>query len=150
MPQSLAKIYLHLIFSTKHRERVLEDDIRPDLHAYMGGTLKGLGSMPLEINSEPDHAHLLFLMSRTHTVSDVVGGVKKSATDWLREQDTGYAGFHWQAGFGIFSVSASNVDQVRRYIRNQREHHRKQTFQEEFRLFLEKYEVEYDERYVWD
>lgn len=78
MPQSLAKIYLHLIFSTKNRERVLEDAIRPDLHAYMGGTLKGLGCMPLEINTEPDHAHLLFLMSRTHTVSDVVGGVKKS------------------------------------------------------------------------
>lgn len=150
MPQSLSKIYLHLIFSTKNQERILTDDIRTDLHAYMGGTLKGMDCVPLEINSEPDHAHLLFLMSRTHTVSDVVGGVKKSATDWLRPRDAALAGFRWQAGYGVFSVSASNVDQVRRYIQNQREHHRKQTFQEEFRLFLEKYEVEYDERYVWD
>jgi REP element-mobilizing transposase RayT len=150
MPQSLAKLYVHLVFSTKNRERVLMDDVRQDLHAYMGGTLKGMDCLPVEINSEPDHAHVLFILGRTVALSEVVGGLKKSATDWLRERGTAYRGFHWQAGYGAFSVSQSAVEEVREYIRNQREHHRVKTFQEEFRAFLRKYEIEFDERYVWD
>ncbi|SKB08004.1 REP element-mobilizing transposase RayT [Prosthecobacter debontii] len=150
MPQSLAKLYVHVVFSTKNRERVLMDDIRHELHAYIGGTLKGMDCMPVEINSEPDHAHVLFLLGRTMPLSDVVGGLKKSATEWLREHGETYRGFHWQAGYGAFSVSQSAVEEVREYIRNQREHHRVKTFQDEFRAFLRKYEIEYDERYVWD
>jgi REP element-mobilizing transposase RayT len=150
MPQSLAKIYIHLIFATKNRGHVLPDDIRPDLHAYMGGTLNGLGCSVIEINTEPDHAHLLFAMTRTETLSDVVGQVKKSATDWLRARGPQFADFHWQGGYGAFSVSQSAVEEVRTYIRNQREHHRKVSFQEEFRTFLKRYEIEFDERYVWD
>ena len=150
MPQSLAKLYVHLVFSTKHRERVLPDAVRHDLHAYMGGTLKGMDCTPIEINSEPDHAHVLFLLGRTAALSDVVGGLKKSATDWLRDRGTAYRAFHWQAGYGAFSVSQSALDEVREYIRNQREHHRVRTFQDEFRAFLKKYEIEFDERYVWD
>jgi REP element-mobilizing transposase RayT len=150
MSQSLSKIYVHLIFSTKNRERVLPDEIRPDLHSYLGGIFKGLGCSPIEINSEPDHLHALFLLARTRTVSDVVGQVKKSSNDWLRTQDRQFASFFWQAGFGTFSVGQSNVDNVRAYIRNQREHHRIKTFQEELRAFFQAYEVEFDERYVWD
>lgn len=150
MPQSLARIYVHLIFSTKNRERVLPDDIRPDLHAYMGGTLKGLGCSPIEINSEPDHAHLLFIMTRTETLSDVVGQVKKSANDWLRARRPQFAHFFWQGGYGAFSVSQSTVEGVREYIRNQREHHKWVSFQDEFRTLLKRYEIEFDERYVWD
>jgi len=150
MPQSLAKIYIHLIFATKNRARVLPDDLRPDLHAYMGGTLNGLGCSSIEINTEPDHAHLLFAMTRTETLSDVVGQVKKSANDWLRARRPQFADFHWQGGYGAFSVSQSAVEEVRTYIRNQREHHRKVSFQEEFRTFLKRYEIEFDERYVWD
>src|SRR5262245_44903339 len=100
MPQSLAKIYVHLIFSTKHRERVLPDDIRSDLHAYMGGTLNGLGCPPIEINSEPDHVHLLFLLTRTETLANVVGQLKKSANDWLRARGHRFAEFLWQGGYG--------------------------------------------------
>src|SRR4051794_34005127 len=128
MPQSLAKIYIHLVFSTKNRERVLPDDIRVDLHAYIGGTLNGLGCSPIEINTEPDHAHLLFVMSRTETLSDIVGQVKKSANDWLRKCRPSFADFFWQGGYGAFSVSQSAVEEVRDYIRNQREHHKRVSF----------------------
>lgn len=150
MPQSLSKLYVHLVFSTKHRERVIAPGDGPDLHAYMGGTLHGKQCIPVEINTEPDHAHLLFLLARTVALSDVVGAVKKSATDWLRDRGPGYRGFHWQTGYGAFSVGESAIDSVRQYIRNQREHHRTRTFQDEYRVLLEKYRIEYDEHYVWD
>lgn len=150
MPQSLAKIYVHLIFSTKNRERVLPDDIRANLHAYMGGTLNGLGCPVIEINTEPDHAHLLFVMSRTETLSNVVEQVKKSANDWLRARGPQFANFYWQGGYGAFSVSQSAIEDVQAYIRNQRERHQRVSFQDEFRTFLKRYEKEFDERYVWD
>jgi putative transposase len=150
MSQSLAKIYVHLVFSTKHRDHVLTQEIRPDLHAYLGGILNGLGCVPVEINSEPDHVHLLLVLSRTEAVSNVVGQLKKSSNDWLRAKDGRFAGFFWQAGYGAFSVSQSAVDEVRQYIRNQHEHHQRTAFQDEYRAFLRRYEVEFDERYVWD
>lgn len=150
MPQSLAKVYVHLIFSTKDREQTLPDEIRPDLHAYMGGILYGLGCAPIEINTEPDHAHVFFLLSRTVALSDIVGNLKKSTNDWLRAQGSHFATFFWQAGFGAFSVSQSQVEDTRIYIRNQREHHRVKSFQDELRAFLKAYEVEFDEKYLWD
>ena len=150
MPQSLARIYVHLIFSTKNRERVIPDEVQTDLHAYLGGILNNLGCAPIEINSEPDHAHLLFLLSRTEALADVVGQVKKGSNDWLREKDAQFAQFFWQGGYGAFSVSQSAVEEVRQYIRNQREHHQRMSFQDEFRAFLQRYGIEYDERYVWD
>lgn len=150
MPQSLAKIYVHLIFSTKNRERIIHDDLRPNLHAYMGGVLRDLGCTAVEINTELDHAHLLFLLSRTEALSDIVRQVKTGSTNWLQEQGSTLSGFHWQNGYGAFSVSQSAVDGVREYIRHQREHHRVMTFQDEYRKFLTRYEVEFDERYVWD
>jgi putative transposase len=150
MPQSIAKLYVHLVFSTRNRERVLADGDGPDLHAYIGGILSGLGCIPLEVNTEPDHAHILFILGRTIALSEVVGGVKKSATEWLRARAPRYNAFHWQAGYGAFSVSQSAVEVVRKYIRNQAAHHRVKTFQDEFRAFLKKYEIEHDEKYVWD
>jgi REP element-mobilizing transposase RayT len=150
MPQSLAKIHVHLVFSTKNRERTLQDDVRADLHAYMRGILRDLESPPLEINTEPDHAHVLFLLGRTHALSNVVGQLKRGSSVWLKTRSPGYAAFHWQNGFGAFSVSQSAVAGVRLYIRGQREHHQHATFQDEFRAFLRRHEVEYDERYVWD
>ncbi len=119
-------------------------------HAYLGGTFKGLGCFPIEINTEPDHLHALFLLARTKALSDVVGHLKKSSNDWLRSQGPQFAGFFWQAGFGAFSVSQSQAEDVRAYIRNQREHHRGKSFRDELRAFLKAYEVEFDERYVWD
>ncbi len=150
MAQSLAKIYVHLIFSTKNRERTIPDHLRPTLHSYMGGILKEKGCVPVEINSEPDHAHVLFILSRTAALSDVIGHLKKGATNWLHEQSSDLCGFYWQNGYGAFSVSQSAIEDVREYIRNQREHHKKVTFQDELRAFLKRYEVEFDELYVWD
>jgi putative transposase len=150
MPQSLAQIYVHLIFSTKNRERLIQDDIRPRLHEYMAGILRDMGAPSLVINSEPDHVHVLFVMSRTRTLSDTIGELKRGSSIWIKEVAPELSGFHWQNGYGAFSVSASKLEVVRRYIQNQREHHRTETFQEEFRRWLKEYEVEYDERYVWD
>ncbi|MGE0607476.1 MAG: IS200/IS605 family transposase [Pirellulales bacterium] len=150
MSQSLSKIYIHSVFSTKNRERRLSAAIRPDLHRYMGGILNDIGCVPVEINTEPDHAHLLFLLGRTNTASDVVGQVKKGSTNWLQLQHPDLAEFHWQNGYGAFSVSQSNVPDVRKYIGRQAEHHAHRGFQEEFRALLVRHEIEYDERYVWD
>jgi putative transposase len=150
MAQSLAKVYLHLIFSTKNRARMIGDDVRADLHSYIGGVLHGLDATPIEINTEQDHAHILFLMSRTETIGNLVGQVKKSSNDWLRGRGPEFADFFWQSGYGIFSVSQSAVETARAYIRDQAEHHRRRSFQDEFRSFLRRYEVDFDERYVWD
>ena len=109
MPQSLAKLYIHLIFSTKNREPLLRDEVRGELHAYMGGILRDLDSVPVEINTEPDHGHVLFLLSRTHALSDVVGQLKRGSSAWLKTQGAAYAAFHWQTGYGAFSVSQSGV-----------------------------------------
>jgi REP element-mobilizing transposase RayT len=141
---------IHLIFSTKNRERLLADDIRPELHAYLGGILRGLDSPAIEINTEPDHAHILFTLSRTQTLSDVVSHLKRGSSVWLKTKSKSYSKFHWQNGFGAFSVSQSAVDEVRAYIRNQATHHQKVAFQDEFRAFLKRHAVDFDERYVWD
>jgi REP element-mobilizing transposase RayT len=150
MSQSLAKIYIHLIFSIKNREPLLADEVRPDLHAYMGGILRDLDSPGLEINSEPDHTHVLFLLSRTHSLSEVVGQLKRGSSAWLKTRGGVFARFHWQNGYGAFSVSQSSVDEVREYIRRQHEHHQRILFQDEFRAFLRRYGIPFDERYVWD
>jgi len=150
MAQSLAKIYVHLVFSTKNREGLLAENVRADLHAYLGGILRDLDSPSVEINSEPDHVHTLFVLSRTHALSDVVGQVKRGSSGWLKTKGTIFAGFHWQDGYGAFSVSQSGVDEVREYIRCQHDHHRRMSFQDEFRAFLRRYNVQFDERYGWD
>mgnify|MGYP000110677928 CR=1 FL=1 len=150
MPQSLARLHLHLIFSTKHRKHWLTDTVRSPLHAYMATVLQNIGCPPVLINSVEDHVHILFELARTVSVSEVVEEVKKSSSKWIKTQGTGIAGFSWQAGYGVFAVSESNIPTVREYIANQQEHHRRKTFQEEYRRLLGKYGVGYDERYVWD
>ncbi|MEI6607361.1 MAG: IS200/IS605 family transposase [Verrucomicrobiota bacterium] len=150
MPQSLARLHIHLVFSTKNRERIITDDVRSPLHAYMATVLQNLGCAPVLINSVEDHAHLLFDLARTISISQAVEDVKKSSSKWIKTQGPKFAGFAWQAGYGAFAVSESNVETVRAYIANQREHHHKKTFQEEYRSFLQRHNVMFDERYVWD
>ncbi|MDB5348301.1 MAG: Transposase [Schlesneria sp.] len=150
MPQSLANIYIHLIFSTKERVPYLADKWRPDLHAYMATVLANLNSPAVLINSVEDHAHILFNMGRTVTLAQVVEDVKKSSSKWVKTQSSKLARFAWQAGYGGFSVSASKVSTVTNYVRKQEEHHRVKSFQEEFRAFLTKHKIEFNERYVWD
>jgi len=147
MPQSLARLRVHLIFSTKNREQILRDQIRQPLHAYMATVLQKLECPATLINSVEDHVHILFELARTVSVSQAVEDVKKSSSKWIKTQG---AEFVWQAGYGAFGVSESNVQAVCDYIVNQREHHRQKSFQEEYRAFLERHNVTYDERYVWD
>lgn len=150
MAQSLAKILTHLIFSTKNRERLIRDDVRDELHRYTATVLKEMDSPAILINSVEDHIHILFSLSKNHAVKEIVEGVKKASSKWIKQKGGGYAGFYWQNGYGAFSVSQSGVPDVTKYIAGQKEHHQKKTFQEEYREFLERYEVKYDERYVWD
>lgn len=150
MPQSLARLHIHLIFSTKHRQPLITDPVRDALHAYMATVLKNLGCAPVLINSMPDHVHILFELARTVSVSQAVEEVKKSSSRWIKTQGTEFASFAWQAGYGAFAVSESNVPTVRDYIAHQQEHHRRKSFQEEYRAFLERHGVVYDEKYVWD
>jgi putative transposase len=150
MPQSLANLYVHLIFSTKERFPFLAKEIRPDLHAYMATVLANLNCPATLINSVEDHVHVLFNLARTVTLAQAVEEVKKSSSKWIKTQGASFARFAWQAGYGAFSVSESNVPKVAHYISQQEEHHRVKTFQEEYREFLTKHKVPFDERYVWD
>lgn len=150
MPQSLARLHIHLIFSTKNRERVLQDTVRDALHRYMATVLQNLGCPPVLINSVADHVHILFELGRTVAVSDAVEQVKKVSSKWIKTQGAEFAGFAWQAGYGAFAVSESNVPAVREYIAGQKQHHHKKTFQEEYRAFLERHNVPFDEKYLWD
>ncbi|HQI33311.1 MAG: IS200/IS605 family transposase [Verrucomicrobia bacterium] len=150
MPQSLARLHIHLVFSTKNRKRFLTDAVRGSLHAYMATVLQNLGCAPVLINSVEDHVHILFELARTVSVSQAVEDVKKSSSRWIKTQGQEFAEFAWQAGYGAFAVSESNIETVRHYIAGQREHHRVKSFQEEYRQFLERHRITFDERYVWD
>jgi putative transposase len=150
MPQSLARLHVHLVFSTKNREPIITDAVRDSLHAYMATVLQNLGCAPVLINSVEDHIHLLFDLGRTVSVSQVVEDVKKASSKWIKTQGPAFTGFAWQSGYGAFATSESNVEAVRDYIANQRAHHRKKTFQEEYRQFLERHHIAFDKRYVWD
>jgi REP element-mobilizing transposase RayT len=150
VPQSLAKVYLHLTFSTKARARVITAELQPELHAYMGGILRSIGCRPLEINTEPDHVHVLLDFGRTLTIARMVGELKKGSATWLRGNFPQHRNFHWQAGYGVFSVSRWDVEKITHYIRNQREHHKGFSFQDEFRRLCNQYGVKLDERYAWD
>jgi putative transposase len=150
MPQSLAKVYLHVIFSTKNREPRLLDDWRDELFRVMGGTVNNLGCQSLIVGGTTDHVHMLFQLGRTITIADAIGKIKSTSSAWVNQNHPPPAPFHWQAGYAVFSVSQSNVEAVREYIRRQLEHHAKESFQDELREWLRRYEIEWDERHVWD
>lgn len=148
MPQSLVRNVVHLVFSTKNREPFINPDLRPRLFAYLAGTLHELGCLCIKVGGTADHVHILFGLAKTLSLSKVVEEIKKSSSKWAKEN--GEPRFYWQSGYGAFSVSASNEEQVTKYIANQEEHHRERSFQDEFREFLRRHGIEWDERYVWD
>jgi len=150
MSQSLSRILVHLVFSTKLRAPCLSAQIQHELHPYIGGTLNEHGCPVIEVGGVADHVHMLFGLSRTLTVAQIVERVKTSSSKWLKEKNTKLSTFQWQHGYGAFSVSQSDAERVITYIREQEQHHRKMTFQEEYRLLLKRYQVAFDERYVWD
>jgi putative transposase len=150
MAQSLAKLYVHLIFSTKNREPLLHDDWRDEAFQVLGGIANNLGCQSLIVGGVNDHVHMLFTLGRTIALSDAIGTIKANSSLWVNQTRGLRMSFHWQAGYAAFSVSQSNVDAVRDYIHRQPEHHAKQSFQDEVREWLRKYEIEWDERYLWD
>ena len=151
MPQSLAQVLVHLIFSTKHRQPFLQSkESREAMNAYIIGILANLKCPSLIVNCVEDHVHILFSLSRNLAIADVVEEVKKSSSGWIKTQDPSCRDFFWQSGYAVFSVSPSNAPRVTLYIENQEEHHKQISFQDELREFFKKHGVEFDERYVWD
>jgi REP element-mobilizing transposase RayT len=150
MPQSLVKIYVHLTFSTKNRQPIIDPKIESELFPYMAKIFRENDSPSLTINGIEDHVHCLFLLSKKIPICDVVEEVKKSSSKWIKTKGVEYKNFYWQHGYGAFSVSQSGIEAVKNYIARQKIHHRKKTFKAEFVELLKKYEIDYDERYVWD
>lgn len=150
MSQSLANNLIHLIYSTKDRTPCLHREVQSGLFAYQVGILEEWDCSAIVIGGASDHVHVLFSLSKNHALAKVIEEVKKGSSKWLKTQGNEFRDFHWQAGYGAFSVSQSNVVEVRRYIEQQEEHHRVQSFQDEFLAFLKRHGMEYDERYLWD
>jgi putative transposase len=150
MPQSLAQILVHVVFSTKNRDPLLRDDIRDELHGYIGGIAQHLKGTLLKAGSVADHIHLLIAHPRTCAPAMLVQEIKSGSSKWLKSKGSTYRDFYWQTGYGIFSVSVSARDNVEQYIGQQAEHHHKVSFQEEYRLLLKKHGIHYDEKYLWD
>lgn len=151
VPQSLAKILVHAVFSTKDRWPFLRDkSLRDELHRYLGGILTHLECQPIIVGGVEDHVHLLCALSRTCDAATMIKEVKRGSSLWLKTKSPALADFAWQSGYGIFSIGFSQIETVRKYIAEQEEHHRKVSFQDEFRKLLRRYEIEFDERYVWD
>jgi REP element-mobilizing transposase RayT len=149
MGHTYTSLLTHVIFSTKDRAPSLEADIREEIEKYVCGVARNLGARTLAINSVADHAHMLIQMPATTSVADIVSRLKSNSSRFVHAKWPRQSKFAWQQGYGAFSVSRSGVDDVVRYIATQEEHHRKRTFQEEYLEFLERYEIGYDERYVW-
>jgi putative transposase len=142
---------VHLVFSTKNRAPFLKDKaFRDRFHKYLQGICFNQDSPVLEIGGVEDHMHILCRLSKNLAIKDLVRELKRDSSSWVKEEQPELAEFHWQNGYGAFSVSPSHIEALKEYIRNQEEHHRQETFQDEFRRLLRKYEIGYDERYVWD
>jgi len=150
MPQSLANIIVHLVFSTKDRLPLITPAIESELFPYLAAILNAHLSSPILIDGAADHVHLAFRLARTVSLSKTVEEVKKSSSGWIKTKGPEFARFYWQNGYGAFSVGQSGLDAVLNYIRNQKQHHHRVSFQEEFRILLTEHHVEWDERYVWD
>jgi len=140
----------HIIFSTKDRMPLINDELKPELHAYLGGMVRELKGKAYSINGTADHVHLLISLPPTISLSEAMKFIKANSSRWAGEKRKGHKSFGWQTGYGAFSVSKSNIPNVIKYIDTQEEHHRKISFQEELIAFLKRHGIEYDERYIWE
>jgi REP element-mobilizing transposase RayT len=149
MPHTATNLLVHLIFSTKQRCPLIKPDFERDLHAYLGGIIREIGGAALCINGTADHVHLLVQVPATLSVADMARLIKTNSSRWVHERWPQHRHFAWQTGYGAFSVSESGINAVRDYVARQPEHHRSRSFQEEFRTFLRKNGITFDERYLW-
>ncbi len=150
MPQSLAKILIHVVFSTKNRQPLIVPPVRDEMQAYLIGALGELQSPSLRLNAQPDHVHILCNLSRRLCSADLVERVKTSTSRWVKTKGDAFREFHWQRGYGVWSVSESMADAVMKYIAEQEQHHRRYTFEHEYRRLLELHKMAFDEKYAWD
>jgi REP element-mobilizing transposase RayT len=150
MPQSFVSLHYHLIFSTKHRVSIIHAGLQPRLYEYIGGILRANHGLLLAAGGMPDHIHLLTRLSKEIAVSEALRLIKANSSKWIHETFPELHEFAWQAGFGAFTVSASKLEQVKRYLAEQATHHRARTFQEEFLALLKRHRIEYDVRYLWE
>jgi putative transposase len=150
VPQSLAKVYLHVIFSTKNREQLLAEVWREELFRIIGGSTNQLGCQSIIVGGVADHVHLLFQLSRTITIADAVGRLKSTSSAWVNQSQEMTNEFHWQKGYAVFSISQTKVEAVRKYIELQPERHGRQSYEDELRTWLKEYELDWDESYLWD
>ena len=148
MSHTSGNILLHLIFSTEHRRPLIKRSFQNELFAYLGGIIREMRGTALIVNGMPDHVHMLVRIRPAQSAAEIMRTVKTNSSRWLREN--GQRNFAWQTGYGVFSVSESNVPSVMKYIATQQEHHKKISFQEEFIAFLKKNKIPYDEKYLWD
>ena len=147
MAQSLTQLYVHIIFHTKHV--LIREREEGELYKYIGGIIKDLESIPLMINGMNDHVHALCRVSKNIALSKLVEEIKKNSSRWIKSKDNHYRNFAWQGGYAGFSVSQSKLETVKQYIANQKEHHSKRSFKEEYIVFLQEYGINYDEKYLW-
>ena len=150
MSRTYTHLLMHIVFSTKNRELLIDNDLKPELHAYLGGLAKALKSKAYAVNGMPDHVHMLINLSPTVSVSEALQFIKANSSGWVHERWPQRSSFAWQLGYGAVSVSRSNVHAVVQYILNQERHHKTQTFQEEYIALLRAHKIEFDERYLWD
>ena len=150
MPQSLTSLFAHLVFSTKDRVAWLDDEVRARVHAYLATTIRQLDSPWVVVGGVADHVHILFDIGRTLAPARFVEQVKRESSKFIKTLGPRYGKFRWQRGYGMFSVCPKDREKAEHYVRNQEEHHRRRTFQEEFRAMLTHYGIDFDEQYVWD
>ena len=149
MAQSLSKIYIHIVFGTKHRRNLIDKKIAPELFTYIAGICKELESYPVAVGGYLDHVHILCSLNRNSMVQKLVEEIKKSSSKWIKKQGPQYKKFYWQGGYGVFSVDWRSLDKIENYIKNQEAHHKKQGYKEEYEGILKEYDVDFDERYLW-
>ncbi len=148
MSQSYVQFYTHIVFHTKNNMKFIREEIEDELYSYLGGILRNYKSIPLQIGGTSDHVHMLCTLPKTMTPSDLVEEVKKSSSKWIKTKGLRYRNFYWQDGYGGFSVGWSQVDTVKNYIRDQKQHHRKVQFIDEYKNLLDEYGISYEERYL--
>jgi REP element-mobilizing transposase RayT len=149
MPQSLVKILVHIVFSTKERQRIITPQIEPQLYGYISGIITNNGGRMIIAGGDADHIHILSSIGRI-SIAELVGDIKRESSSWIKMRDKRFEKFYWQRGYGAFSIGQSQVPAVSRYIRDQKEHHKGQSYKDEFRALCARYDVEIDERYCWD
>ncbi|HLO97051.1 MAG TPA: transposase [Fimbriimonas sp.] len=150
MPQSLSQVVLHATFSTRDRTPWLDEELRPSVFAYLASVLHSQRHVPILIGGHEDHVHLLFGLSRTVSIADTIKHTKVASSLWMKSEFAHRKDFAWQNGYGVFAVAYPTIDSVKEYISNQDDHHRKLSFQDEFRRFMHENGISFDERYVWD